>query len=167
MRGALIFLSFALAGCSNGPALTGTHVAQPSLADLSDRVDRLEKDYKTTNPSVDLKLGDSGFSTIRTDYGAITIQWDAAVPNGAGSKLTFKIGNPLAAKLSGIEIYGYPVGKDGKDIPSSALPWRLRGSALSGAWTKLTTIIDDVPPKKIASLRITGATVGGVGLTAP
>lgn len=166
MRGRIIFISCALAGCSTGPALSGTHVAQSSLTDLSDRVDRLETVYKTINPTADLKLGDRGFSTIRTDYGAITIQWDAAVPSGAGSKLTFKIGNPLAAKLSGIEIYGYPVGTDGKDIPSSALPWRLKGSALSGAWTKLTVVID-VPPKKIASLRITRATVGGIGLTAP
>lgn len=167
MRRAVIFLSFALAGCSTRAGPTGTHLSQPSLAELSERVDRLETEYRTSNPSADLKLGDRGYSTIRTDYGAITIQWEAAVPSGTGSKLTFKIGNPLADRLSGIELYGHAVGQDGLDIPSSVSPWRLKGNALSGAWSKLTTIIEDVPPKKIVNLRIVGAKVGGIGLTTP
>lgn len=69
-------------------------------------------------------------STIRTEYGPVTIQWEAAIPHKAGSKLTFRIGNPLAAKLSGIAIYGHAVGKDGVDIPSSVSPWQLKGNAL-------------------------------------
>ncbi|WP_313809232.1 hypothetical protein, partial [Sphingobium sp.] len=139
----------------------------PSVDALKQRIESLEKTVGALDRPAELKLGDTGFSTIRTEYGAITLQWVGAAASGAGSKLTFKIGNPHAAKLNDIEIYGHPVGTDGKDIKSETLPWKLKGDAPKGSWADLTAIVDDVPPNRIASLRVTGVAVGGIGLSLP
>lgn len=170
-RWQLVFTALLVSACgdsqADGPTFNPTSInptIQPDLDALTQRVDVLEKNAEAANRNAELKLGDTGFSTIHTDYGAITIQWEDAVKNGAGSKLTLKIGNPHAAVLNDIEIYGHPVGTDGNDLPSKTLPWKLKGSAAAGAWTDLTAIVDDVPPQKIASLRVSGVLIGGIAL---
>jgi len=180
MRYLLVILSaLSLTGCDKAasqgdasppPVFNPAPIAPASQSDLDalkQEVQRLKQSVDAMNRPAELKLGSKGFDTVRTEYGAITIEWTASDPAGAGSKLTFKIGNPHAATLSDIEIYGHPVGTDGKDVDSNTLPWKLKADAPGGSWSHLSAIVDDVPPSKIAGLRITGVTVGGISLKTP
>lgn len=155
---------------SAGPAPVFNPVPIPpaSQADveaLTKRVEYVERSINRLDPSSDLKLSEQKFSTIRTEYGAITLTWTAASENGAGSKLTFKIGNPHDAKLNDIELYVIFIGADGKDLKSKTYKLDLSGSAPAGSWKELTAIVDDLPPNKIATIRVSSALVGGLGLS--
>lgn len=139
--------------------------SQADLDALRTKVENLAKSVDAFDRPASLKLSDSGFSTIRTEYGAVTIQWDASKSTGAGTLLTFTIGNPHAATLKDITIFGHAVGSDGGSIASETPEMKIKGDARPGTWSKVTAIMDDVPPGKIASLQISGITIGRISLT--
>lgn len=169
MRRAAALAALALAGCDSSPRYEATapgvqYASQTYVGLLEDRVERLESRMALLDNSADLSLGTDGFSTVRTEYGAITIEWTAATPVGAGTRLSLIIGNPHSADFQKLSIYGNIIGADGAVIKTNAMPMRVQGEAKSGAWNSLSAVIADVPPTKIARISVTGVVVGGLEL---
>lgn len=112
---------------------------------LLERIDGLD-----LNRFIYLKPGDRGYYPISFEIGILTVSLVDIKPYVNGSKVILRFGNPLSATICGLK---------------AKLGWIISGRAqtkevtfdkdlLPGAWTNMTVVLDEVPPKDFNFLEI-------------
>mgnify|MGYP003382409292 CR=1 FL=1 len=115
-----------------------------------------------------LSPGDDGYSTVRFDLGALTVQLSDVKPYANGSKAHLRFGNPLASSINGVKLkieWGQmddngAVKSDterGKEV-SFAETFR------SGAWTNVSVVLDGTPPSELGFVRVRNVSHSGISL---
>lgn len=132
------------------------------------------------------------YDLARTDMGSFPISVEKAEPYLDGHKLTFSIGNPLSAALTGAKLtikYGkrmppFPVDANGQldfgaevqakyktekeawDKSLKTMEVGVNGNIGAGSWTSVEAILTPTKPEEVAYLQVslasTGLTLGGL-----
>lgn len=165
-----IFLTLCVAvffaGCSD--------VTKSEIEDLRKSISDIKADAeldKILNQSESIAYltpGDSGYSVIRCDIGAFTVQWVDVKPYANGSKITLKFGNPLSAAIDGLKgkiDWGKSDSKGGPDNSNAKTKdFQLTQTMISGAWTSTSIVLDAIPPAELGFVRIHDLRHSGISL---
>lgn len=155
IRAALFAVAVALAGCSNAPVRQVENDPQPApqwqLDEVKNEVANLDRAVNSlmTNPT--LKLSDTGFNTIDSTLGTVTIQWTKSAKAGAGTRVSFRIGNPTTATLKGLTLSSTQHGKEGL-LKDGQLVISLSGEVPAGSWATVQGVFDKLPPEQISEI---------------
>jgi hypothetical protein len=156
-----------LTGCVDESRVAGLEAKVTELAKANEKIASLETQVrdlsfkqmiKSWGDVAYLTPGADGYSTIRFDLGVLTIAIDDIQPFANGSKVTLRIGNPLATKINGLKATidwgevdekGGPKNETGKSkeiIFTEQLP--------SGAWARVNLVLDGVKTEKLGFIRV-------------
>ncbi|QTH23440.1 DUF3251 domain-containing protein [Rhizorhabdus wittichii] len=161
-----------IAGCgtkmpsTDNPALAPPPSAtKEDLEEVQRRLDYLES-LDQTNTT--LKLGDSGFSILDAGTVRLTIQLMSVRPQGSGSILTLRFGNPSSATIAELELASQwgNVDPSGEPIYKGSGRGTLKISQKipPASWVTRNVTIDGTPPDKLGFVRINSATVKNIEL---
>lgn len=165
-----------LTGCVDESRVAGLEAKVTELAKANEKIASLETQVrdlsfkqmiKSWGDVAYLAPGSDGYSSIRFDLGVLTIAIDDIQPFANGSKVTFRVGNPLAAKVNGLKATidwgevdekGMPKNEAGKSkevVFSEQLP--------SGTWTRGNLVLEGVKTEKLGFIGV--REVGHQGIT--
>ncbi len=165
-----------LTGCVDESRVASLEARITELAKANEKIASLESEIqalsfkqmiKSWGDVAYLTPGSDGYATIRFDLGVLTIAIDDIQPFANGSKVTLRVGNPLAAKINGLKATiqwgevdekGGPKNETGKSkevVFTEQLP--------SGTWTRVNLVLDGVKTEKLGFIRVRD--VGHQGIT--
>lgn len=174
----MLFLSLLVAalttqvGCSQD---TGDRTSK--LRDLETKIRELET--KVNNLSWNQTLNDlgeiafltpggDGYSIIKTNIGNLTVSLEDIKPYANGSRVTLTFGNTTSATINGIKakIDWGSVGKTGAPNNDTAKSKEitLTKSLLPGRWTKVSLVLEGVPPAELGFVRLREVSHDGIRL---
>lgn len=138
---------------------------------LHHRVGRLEIDNwlaKLGGIAI-LKPADQGYSTLKSDYGTITVALEDVSGFANGSRVTLQFGNTTSATLNDasatvewgrVDSSGTVV-NDHSNTKEVSFQRPLR----AGSWTVIPVVLDRIPPHELGFIRITNFAIKGISLT--
>jgi hypothetical protein len=116
-----------------------------------------------------LTPGSSGYSTLRTDLGVLTVSLDNIEPYANGSKVTLNFGNPLASTINGLKakIEWASTNDKGEMVDESkhSKSITLNESLKSGSWTITSVVLEGLPPSALGIINISNASHTGIALS--
>lgn len=174
VRKVVMVFAMLLAGCGVRDGRNERELAslRDSQTNLVSQVNRLEAKISDLEVNADstriLKRSDDGYSVIRTEFGAITLQIKSIAAEGAGSRVRLEIGNPTNATITKMMIFGHwgAVDKDGEpeggaySLKKPTITTRIPG----GSWSEASFLIDGAKPADLGYLRITSALIASISL---
>lgn len=159
LRTCSVILCAALAACSdeNGDKLRAANL---EITLLQSRLQRLEK-WQLSRPdpqSGHLELADEGFTVIETDLGRLSFQLKSAKPEGTGSRVVLRVGNPMAVTITELSMH-VDYGANGQDsLPDysamKSIERIVTTPIKAGMWNTVSLMLPDVPPNRLAYLDI-------------
>jgi len=115
-----------------------------------------------------LRPSDSGYSVVGFDLGKLTIAIKDVQPFANGSKVTFRVGNPLASDINGFKasLRWGSVDDKGLPIPGEAKTKDVQFAETlkGGEWTTVSTILDGILPDKLGYVTVNSATHSGIAM---
>lgn len=144
--------------------------ADKEIAELkAKQADQALKDFIASIEQIAfLKPGDTGYSLIRFDLGVLTVQLADVKPYASGSKVTLQIGNTLAASITGLKatIEWGKLDENGRAVNESRNSKAITFSETlrTGAWTKVSVVIDGMPPAELGFVRVKDIAHTGIRL---
>lgn len=166
-QASLAAVLFGLSSCSNqAPQDREPEIQRYEYDALAARVEDLEKAQPTPR-DMDLKLGDSGFTIVDSDYGALTIQLIAVKPEGAGSRATLRIGNPLNTTITDPNLFAAWGKVNAKGQAQGSEGYKtfvLSGDIPAGSWVSKSIVIDGMKPADLGYVRALSVSGGTIGL---
>jgi hypothetical protein len=167
-----------LTGCVDESRVAGLEARVTELAKANEKIASLETQVRDLSFKQMLKSwgevayltpGSDGYASIRFDLGVLTIAIDDIQPFANGSKVTLRVGNPLAAKINGLKATidwgevdekGMPKNEAGKSkevVFTEQLP--------SGTWTRVNLVLDGVKTEKLGFIRVRDVGHQGIALS--
>lgn len=167
-----------LTGCADESRVASLEAKVTELAKANEKIASLEQKvrdlsikqlFQSFGNVAFLEPGADGYSAIRFDLGVLTIAIDDIKPYANGSKVTLRVGNPLAAKINGLKAKiewgeadekGSPnddTAKSKEVVFTEHLP--------SGTWTRVTLILDGVKTEKLGFIRVSDLGHQGIALS--
>lgn len=144
------------------------------VAELEATLTKLRTDVLTMrfdrylNTTAFITPGSDGYSTIKTDMGAITVRLENVVSFANGSKATLIFGNPSAAILTGLKakLEWGRVDKDGIAVDESKKERivRFEKDLAAGRWTSVAVTLDGVPASELGFIRVSDLVHEGITL---
>lgn len=170
---------FSLTGCEHSDSRVAE--LQSEVTALKDQLDALErqvneqKQYRdieklvaTVDKVAYLTPGTEGYSVVRYDLGALTVQLADVKPYANGSRATLKFGNPLAATVTGLKLTLDWGTVDDKNSPENSRQktkeLTLAQEIRSGAWSSVPVVLDGIPANELGFVRVREVTHTGVRL---
>jgi len=115
-----------------------------------------------------LTPGQSGYSTIKFDLGILTVSLEDIKPYANGSRITLKFGNTLSSSIDGLKgtLEWGKVDEKGSPINSLAKKKEITFSEtlIAGSWTKVSVVLDGVPPTEFGFVRLKNFSHSGIKL---
>ena len=150
------------AACKNDSSEDSVQNAR--IQTLEAKIARLEDDNLSlrikSNKSIFLMKSDSGFSSMPTDVGNLNFEMIDASQDGAGTRISMRVGNPTTATIKSFEITGSwsSIDKDGNPIGT---PHNFVGKTseqiVSGRWSVIHFDIAGAKPEDIGQITINEA----------
>ena len=167
----IVICSFATAcavGCQRD---SSSETSSAQTARLVNRIDDLERRVETLQLQIEtndlmkdldriayLTPGQRGHSTVLVDLGSLTIQIDDVKSYANGSKITIRLGNPLAATINGLKakLEWGAVGADGKpdNITTKSKDIALNETMQPGTWTRSDVVLEGIKPEALGFVRV-------------
>jgi len=173
-RKAALVLAVLLAGCDSRDDRSERELAslRDSQSNLLRQINNLEGKISELEAESDsariLKRSDSGYSVVKTDFGAITIQMKSVTADGAGSRVRLQIGNPTTATITKLMLFGHwgAVNKDGEPDGEthSLMQPTITRHLPAGTWSDASFLIEGAKPSDLGYLRITSALIPSISL---
>lgn len=142
-----------------------SEVAELKEKQNQDDFDRMFKDFDRI---AYLQPGDTGYSTLRYDLGALTVQLADVSPYANGSKVSLRFGNPLASTVNGLKTtidWGHTDEKGAPDNASAkSKEFTFTDSLRSGSWTTVSLVLEGVPPAELGFVRVKNVSHTGIQL---
>lgn len=145
------------------------------LQEMQERIQQIEAYNRVVATQVDpekvafLTPSDSGFQSIASDVGILTVQITNVEPYANGSKVTLKFGNPHAATILGLKAV-LDWGKMPAGVPDNAgaksKDFNTVQALESGEWTDLQVVLEGLPPSELGFVRVRSLTTSGLRLSA-
>lgn len=178
----LVFLLF---GCDTGKSNVAERESLVALIDslnaevgsLREQVSSLEKEvgdqrllnaFREMDKVSYLTPGDTGYSVVRFDLGAILVQMADIKPYANGTKIRLVLGNVLASTVTGLKAKIEWGKVDDKGIPiNDTIKSKMVSfseSIRSGAWTNVSVVLDGVPANELGFVRVRDVSHTGVTL---
>jgi len=158
-----LICAVALVGCNKSEPASDLIARQKADA-VGEQITYLETRLSAVERSPEtLSLADSGYSVVETDIGRLTVEWLKSEKLGAGSRLTFKIGNPTTATITRAQASLLLKDAAGKPLGKIARP-AFNGDIKSGTWNTVTVAINDYAPDRIAKIDVLGLYVENITL---
>lgn len=138
---------------------------------LHHRVGRLEIDswLATLDGVAVLKPADQGYSTLKSDYGTITVALEDVNGFANGSRVMLRFGNTTSATLNDVTatVEWGRVDSSGVVIndPSNTKEVSLQRPLRAGSWTVMPVVLDRIPPQELGFIRITNFANRGISLS--
>lgn len=169
-----------VAGCSNNsptPSSSELNALRQEFESLKSEVEILKDKQvqddvgrllKDADRIAFLRPGDTGYSTVRYDLGTLTVELADVRPYANGSKVSLRIGNPLASTVNGLKTTiewgrvnesGYA---DNDSVKSRTFTFT--ESLRSGAWTTIPLVLEGIPPTELGFVRVKEVTHTGIRL---
>jgi outer membrane murein-binding lipoprotein Lpp len=105
-----------------------------------------------------LTPGEEGYSVVKSDIGPITVSLKDVKPYANGSRITLQFGNILNATITGVKAKLEWGSVDAKGIPKNetqkSREITFRKSLSSGSWTKISVVLERVPPSDLGFVRV-------------
>jgi hypothetical protein len=105
-----------------------------------------------------LTPGEEGYSVVKSDIGAITVSLKDVKPYANGSRITLQFGNILNATITGVKAKLEWGSVDAKGIPKNetqkSREITFSKSLRSGSWTKISVVLERVPPSDLGFVRV-------------
>lgn len=145
-------------------------VLNAELAELKQKQSSLELDnmFRDFEKIAYLQPGDGGYSPIRFDLGALTVQLADVKPFANSSKVSLKFGNPLSSSINGVKakIEWGQVDEKGNPINDAAKSKvvTFTETLRSGAWTSVSVVLDGMPPTELGFVRVRDVVHTGISL---
>lgn len=162
-------LAIVLAGC--GQSQTPQVDSLTSIVDsLNSRVARLEfqKWLADFEGIAFLKPADGGYSTLKSDFGTLTVSLEDVAGYANGSKVVVQFGNTTSATIDGASATVEWGRVDSTDSPiydkGNSKVVTFEKSLRAGSWTKMTVILDRIPPLELGFIRVKDFTNKGITL---
>ena len=178
----IVFMS----GCYQDPQIQVLKAqldkSEQKTAELQERIEKIEKSVNENQKNYEfdkilnkisklafLTPGTDGYSTIDFDLGTLTVSLNDIKPYANGSKITLEFGNPLATTINGLNMtidWG-KVDEKGNAINENAKSKNitLKESLLPAKWTRVTIVLDSVPPSDLGFVRLTDVHHTGIKLS--
>ena len=144
--------------------------SRADLAVLKEKVSDIE--FKNLLRDFDtfayLQPGDSGYSAVRFTLGVLTVQLLDVKPFANSTKVSLRVGNPLASDLNGLaaKIDWGQVNEKGapnNDTAKSKVV-SFTETLRSGAWTTLSVVLDGTMPADLGFIRVSEVSYTGIAL---
>jgi hypothetical protein len=167
----VIFIS----GCYQDPQVqvlkTELDKSNQKIIELENRIDKIDKSIDENQKKYEfdkliskinqfafLTPGSDGYSTVSFDLGTLTVSLNDIKPYANGSKITLEFGNPLATTINGLNMtidWG-KVDEKGNAINenSKSKSITLNESLLPAKWTRVSIVLDSVPPSDLGFVRL-------------
>lgn len=135
------------------------------LATLKRQIELLKEDIQFSldaqewQTRVYLKPDNSGYTSLKTDLGVITVEIKNVVAYANGSKVTLEFGNPLNANINDLK---GTIEWGGTTSQSRQVTFTQ--SLKAGAWTKAEVVLEGIKPTEFKFLRIKNVGHGGINL---
>jgi hypothetical protein len=149
---------------------TETKALRDLLNESKESIEDLEVDkwLRDSYEVAFLKPSDQGYSLIKTNLGALTVQLSDVRTYANGSRVTLKFGNLGAATIDGVKakIEWGRVNEKGIIVRESEKSRQISfdKSLRSGAWTSTSIILDGIPPSQLGFVRISEVKHEGIRL---
>ena len=129
-----------------------------------------DEDERLNGKMAFLTPGSSGYSVIRFKLGVLIVRFIDVKPFANGSKVTLEFGNTLAVSVTELKVtldYG-KVGDKGFPLSGEIKTKEMTfvETLNSGAWTKVTVVLDGVPPTDLGFVSVKNVSHSGVKLLA-
>lgn len=117
-----------------------------------------------------LTPGSTGYTTVKSDLGTITVSLEDITSYANGSKVELRFGNTTAATINGfsallewgsMDANGYP-----DNTASKNREVNFSQSLKSGAWTKAKVVLEGIPPADLGYIRVKNLNHTGISLQA-
>jgi len=175
-----ICLCFALliVGCQNDSRVSELEMklgdANKKIEALAGKIEELKKDrefdklVKDNEGYAFLTPGSDGYAPIRYDLGVLTVRLADIKPYANGSKVTLEFGNTLSATVTGLKatLQWGKVDEKGFSIAEQTKSKEVTftESLQSGAWTRVSVVLDGVPPSEFGFVRLIDVSHSGIQL---
>ncbi len=116
-----------------------------------------------------LTPGETGYATIEFDLGVLTVNLEDIKPYANGSKITLNFGNTLSSSINGLKgtFEWGKVDENGSPINALAKTKDITFSEtlIGGSWTKVSIVLDGIPPTEFGFLRLKNFSHTGIRLS--
>jgi hypothetical protein len=170
----ILLISFFVIACSKKESNLKQPNLEKTIADLNVEIDALKRADKIAELISDLdsvaylQIGNTTFSTIKTPIGVIAVKIGDIKPFANGSKVQLIFGNPLKAKLHGVEFkIDYGELNEDKSIKQDSEKTKdvsLNKELKDGVWNKEEVILEGLSDKKLGYVRIHDLTISSMSL---
>ena len=144
------------------------------ISDLTNRLEEMERDNRFNNffskleEIAYLTPGSNGYSVIQSDIGKLTVSLENILPYANGSRVILRFGNLTTATINGakaklewgsVDKYGSPDNNNAKSMEIT-----FSKSLEKGSWTKVSVVLEGVPPSDLGFVRVREMTHTGITL---
>ena len=181
----IIFLSLFLTACQNDSKVNDLDkkltAIENKISKMQDEIDTLKTNNEKLEKTVTineylrnieevayLTPGSAGYAKIKFDLGVLTVSLEDIKPYANGSKITLSFGNTLSAGINGLK-GTFEWGKvDEKGLPviqlTKSKEVTFSETLNAGSWTKVSVVLDGVPPAEFGFLRLKDFSHSGIKL---
>jgi len=170
----LLATSLLFAGCDNASLEKKLEATNAQIASLQKVLEKQSQNAEINEMVAGwekiayLTPGSDGYSAVKFDLGAITVQLADVKPYANGSKVTLNFGNVLSASINGLKtkIDWGKVDGTGNVIQESTKTKEFSFIQMlrAGAWTPVTVVLEGIPPNELGFVRVHDITHTGIRL---
>ena len=187
MRSILVVLMslFFLSACQDDKKISELEskvaASEVKISKIQEQIDSLKTSNEILEKSINInefignmdKLayltpGQTGYSTIKFDLGVLTVSLEDIKPYANGSKITLNFGNTLSSSINGLKgtFEWGKVDEKGSPINNLAKTKDITFSEtfIGGSWTKVSIVLDGIPPTEFGFLRLKNFSHSGIKL---
>jgi hypothetical protein len=164
-----LLLCAALVAC-NSPGADKLRAANAEIERLRYRLESLEK-WRLTLPNATsghLALADEGYTVVETDLGRLSFQLKSAKPEGNGSRIDLRVGNPMSATITKLKMRVDYGPNDTNGLPdyssSKSIERNISTPIISSSWNTISILLPDTPPNRLGYIDISGLTAETITL---
>lgn len=119
-------------------------------------IERMLRGLDDMEKIAELRPGADGFSTIRSEYGTLTVSLEDVQPYANGSRVLLRFGNPLSASLSGMtaSVEFGNVDAEGNTVPSKTKDIAPSDTLSGGSWNDVQVVLDGIPPDRLGYVTV-------------
>jgi hypothetical protein len=163
------FLAFIVSGCEEVSKIAKL---EQDLLETKSEIEKIDQKIlfkELEEKAVTLNLGDKGFAPLKFNLGIIVVSLENIESYGNGSKVTINFGNIQSATIVGLKatLTWNKVKGQKTDVLYNEKQISLNKDLLPGRWTKISVILEHLPPKDFEFLSISDLSSTGIKLATP